>query len=150
MHLKIPPFFVTLITVLLMYVLAYVLPFGNFVFTGQKYLMYLLLGLGSVIGFVSLVQFYAKKTTINPKKLNGASTLVISGLYKYSRNPMYLGILLFLLAWSLYLSNAFNILLVAGFVSYMNKFQITPEETALEKLFGKEYKFYKKSVRRWF
>ncbi len=150
MHLKIPPFFVALITALLMYALASVLPFGNFEFTGKQYLIFFLLALGLLISIVSLIQFFIKKTTVNPQTPNGASFLVVSGLYKYTRNPMYLSMLLFLLAWSLYLSNAFNILLAAGFVSYMNKFQIIPEEKALHELFGKEYRFYTKSVRRWF
>jgi protein-S-isoprenylcysteine O-methyltransferase Ste14 len=150
MHLKIPPFFVALITALLMYVLAYFLPFGDFIFTGQEYIMYVLLFLGGIIGSVSSIQFFRKKTTISPIKPDKSCVLVVSGTYKFTRNPMYLGMLLFLLAWSLFLANAFNILLVAGFVSYMNKFQIIPEEIALQHIFGKEYNYYTKSVRRWF
>ena len=62
---------------------------------------------------------------------------------------MYLALLLFLLAFSLWLGNAFNILLAAGFVSYMNRFQISPEERALAASFGEPYKAYLKQVRRW-
>ena len=63
---------------------------------------------------------------------------------------MYLGLLLLLLAWGLHLGNAFNIVLAAGFVAYMNRFQIVPEEETLSKLFGKEYAQYCTLVRRWF
>lgn len=63
---------------------------------------------------------------------------------------MYLALLLFLLAFGLWLGNAFNVLLAAGFISYMNRFQISHEEKALTKLFGKEFELYCKSVRRWF
>ena len=63
---------------------------------------------------------------------------------------MYLGMLLFLLAFGLKLGNAFNILIAAGFVSYMNRFQIKPEEEVLREMFGKEYNIYCKLTRRWF
>ena len=84
---------------------------------------------------------------MNPSK---ATSLVTGGIYNYSRNPMYLALLLILLAWGLWLGNAFNILLAAGFVGYMNKFQIIPEETALASKFGKTYHQYCILVRRWF
>jgi protein-S-isoprenylcysteine O-methyltransferase Ste14 len=63
---------------------------------------------------------------------------------------MYLALLLILLAWGLWLGNAFNTLLAAGFVGYMNRFQIIPEEEALTAMFGKRYQQYCKQVRRWF
>ena len=150
MRLKIPPALFTLIVGLLMYVLAKFLPFGDFNFTGRLYLMYFLFGLGVLIGLWSLLQFLSKKTSINPVTPDSASTLVCKGIYSFTRNPMYLGLLLLLLAWALFLSNAFNTLLAAGFVSYMNRFQIKPEEEALEKIFGSEFLAYKIKVRRWF
>ena len=150
MRLKIPPALFTLIVGLLMYVLAKFLPFGDFNFTGRLYLMYFLFGLGVLIGLWSLLQFFSKKTSVNPVTPDSASTLVCKGIYSFTRNPMYLGLLLLLLAWALFLSNAFNTLLAAGFVSYMNRFQIKPEEEALEKIFGSEFLAYKIKVRRWF
>ena len=150
MRLKIPPLFVTLITALLMYGLAKFLPFGSFDFTGRRYLMFVLLSIGGLIGPYSLVQFFIKKTSINPVSPTNASVLVTKGIYNFTRNPMYLALLLLLLGWGLYLSNAFNVLLAAGFVAYMNKFQIIPEEEALLNLFGKEYTQYCALVRRWF
>lgn len=150
MRLKIPPLVVTVLVGLLMYCLATFLPFGSFNFTGRRYLMFVLLGVGGLIGLYSLLQFFNKKTSINPVSPTNASALVTKGIYNFTRNPMYLGLLLVLLAWGLYLSNAFNVLLAAGFVSYMNTFQIKPEEEALEKLFGDVYKTYMVKVRRWF
>ncbi len=133
-----------------MYLLAIYLPVGYFDFFGRDYLMYLLLFLALLIGAVSLFQFFSSKTSIDPRSPSKVSTLVTGGLYQYSRNPMYLALLLLLLGWGLYLGNAFNTLLAAGFVYYMNTFQIIPEEEALTNLFGKQYQKYCVMVRRWF
>jgi protein-S-isoprenylcysteine O-methyltransferase Ste14 len=78
-----------------------------------------------------------------------ASSLVVAGIYRVTRNPMYLGFLLILLGWAAWLSNVLALLPLAGFVIYMNVFQIRPEERALEALFGPEFEAYKKQVRRW-
>ena len=150
MKLKLSPVIVFLIFGSLMYLLAEFLPVGDFDFFGRSILIKTLLVLAVVISSVALLQFYLAKTTTDPKKPAKASYLVSNGIYKYSRNPMYLGLLLLLLAWALWLGNAFNVLLAAGFVSYMNAFQIQPEESTLADLFGKEYKHYFIKVRRWF
>lgn len=150
MKLKVLPIFVFLIFGLLMYLLATFLPVGYFDFFGRKYLMIMLSVIAGCIGAISLFQFFRSRTTVDPTNPSRASKLVSSGIYQYSRNPMYLGLLLLLLVWGLWLGNAFNILLAAGFVAYMNKFQIIPEEDALLKLFGKEYTQYCTLVRRWF
>jgi len=112
--------------------------------------MYALLVGAITIGLISLVQFFKSKTTVDPTVPEKATSLVTSGVYKISRNPMYLGMLLILLAWGLWLGNAFNVLLASGFVLYMNKFQIVPEEEVLSKMFGVAYKQYCVLTRRWF
>ena len=150
MQLKIPPVFVFIIFGFLMYILAQILPVGYFDFSGRTYLMFGLCVIAASIGIISLVQFFLSKTTVDPMMPSQALKLVTSGIYQFSRNPMYLGLLLILLAWGLWLGNAFNVLLAAGFVGYMNKFQIVPEEQALLKMFSKEYKQYCTLVRRWF
>ena len=150
MRLKIPPVFVFLAFGVLMYLLARFLPVGYFDFFGRTYVMYVLFAMAGSIGFISLLQFFKSKTTIDPTAPSKASKLVTSGIYQYSRNPMYLGLLLMLLAWGLWLGNAFNVLLAASFVAYMNTFQIVPEEEVLQQLFDKEYKQYCTLVRRWF
>ena len=133
-----------------MYVLDRFLPVGEFDFFGKHWLMIVLFGLGVSIIVISVIQFLIKKTTTDPLNPNKASKLVTNGIYNFTRNPMYLGMLLFLLAYGLNLGNAFNTLVAAGFVSYMNHFQIKPEEEALKKIFGQEYNIYCKLTRRWF
>lgn len=133
-----------------MYVLDRFLPVGEFDFYGRKMLIRILAVVGMFITLWALALFFRKKTSIDPRAPGKASTLVNGGVYKWSRNPMYLALLLFLLAWGLFLGNAFNTLLAAGFVSYMNAFQIKPEEEALLASFGEPYARYCKEVRRWF
>ncbi|MGB5555367.1 MAG: isoprenylcysteine carboxylmethyltransferase family protein [Flavobacteriaceae bacterium] len=150
MELKLPPAFVFIFFGSFMYLLARFMPIGEFDFFGKNYLMLALCAAALLIGIISLVQFFAKKTSIDPRSPAKASKLVQNGLYAYSRNPMYLALLLLLLAWGLWLENAFNTLLAAGFVAYMNRFQIIPEETFLLDKFGDVYKKYCIAVRRWF
>jgi len=150
MSLKLPPVLVFLLFSIVMFLLARFLPFGDFQFFGRNYLVLVLMGMAVLIAIISLFQFFTTNTTIDPRTPFKATKLVTRGIYKYSRNPMYLAILLVLLAWGLWLGNAFNTLVAAGFVGYMNKFQIKPEEEALTTIFGKEYQQYCTQVRRWF
>lgn len=150
MKLKVPPVLVMFIFGVSMFLLATYLPIGHFDFFGRALLMYVLLSGALGIGLISLYQFYQRKTTISPLTPEKVSYLVTGGIYKYTRNPMYLALLLLLLAWGLYLGNAFNMLVAAGFVSYMNRFQIIPEEMVLTNRFGKDYQKYLIQVRRWF
>ncbi|WP_199450491.1 methyltransferase family protein, partial [Vibrio harveyi] len=96
-----------------------------------------------------VVSFAKARTTINPHKPTNASNLVTSGIYQYSRNPMYLGLVFFLLAAWLYMSVLSPIVMVILFVLYMNHFQIEPEEEMLNLKFGDDYKQYCQQVRRW-
>jgi len=105
--------------------------------------------LGALTCLAGVRYFRRAKTTVNPMKPESASALVASGIYRYSRNPMYLGFLLMLLGWALWLSNASALLLLPAFVLYMNRFQICPEERALLSLFGPDYMQYRARVRRW-
>ncbi len=150
MQLKIPPVFVVLVFATAMYFLDRWLPVGEFDFFGRDGLIWVLAGGSLLVSLLALAQFVKHKTTLRPGKPEEASTLVTGGVFKYSRNPMYLGMLLLLLAWGLWLGNAFNTLLAALFVGYMNHFQIKPEEKALEARFGKPYRNYLIQTRRWF
>ncbi|NND80584.1 MAG: isoprenylcysteine carboxylmethyltransferase family protein [Maribacter sp.] len=150
MSLKLPPVLIFLLFSIVMFLLARFLPFGDFQFFGRNNLVLFLMGMAVLIAIISLSQFFSRKTTIDPRTPFKTTKLVTRGIYKYSRNPMYLAILLVLLAWGLWLGNAFNTLVAAGFVGYMNKFQIKPEEQALTTIFGKEYEQYCTQVRRWF
>ncbi len=150
LELKIPPVIVFLIFVFFMWALESLLPFGQFDFYGRIIFCKILILIAVLVGIISLWQLYRAGTSIHPAKFSKVSTLVTSGLYNYSRNPMYLSLLIFLLAWGLWLGNAFNVLLAAGFVAYMNTFQIGLEEKVLLDRFGRDYKNYCILVRRWF
>jgi len=150
MKLKLPPVIVIFVFGVFMFLLNKFLPFGFFDFFGRLVMVKALIVIAIVVGLLAVVQFFKSKTTVNPSKPSKTTTLVTGGVYKFSRNPMYLGLLLVLLAWGLRLGNAFNVLLVAGFVAYMNKFQIIPEEKILASKFGKQYLSYVTKTRRWF
>jgi protein-S-isoprenylcysteine O-methyltransferase Ste14 len=107
------------------------------------------IGTGAAIGFAGVWSFRRARTTVNPWRPHASSALVVSGVYRRTRNPMYLGLLLALLGWGLYLANAYALLLAGTFVPYMNRFQIRPEERALEQAFGQDFPDYCRRVRRW-
>jgi protein-S-isoprenylcysteine O-methyltransferase Ste14 len=104
---------------------------------------------GVSLDAVALVHFLRSRTTINPLKPESASALVTGGIYRLTRNPMYLGLATLLLAWAFYLGNLAALAGVPVFILYMNRFQIAAEERALEARFGAEYAAYRARVRRW-
>jgi protein-S-isoprenylcysteine O-methyltransferase Ste14 len=104
---------------------------------------------GAVIGVSAMALFVRAKTTMNPIKADTATSLVTNGVFRVTRNPMYLSLLLYLIAWAVYLENWLALVFVPLFVIYMNEFQIKPEERAMETLFGPHYAEYKARVRRW-
>ncbi|MNM32257.1 hypothetical protein D3C81_428460 [compost metagenome] len=104
---------------------------------------------GAAISLAGVLSFRHARTTVNPLKPQAASALVRSGIYRYTRNPMYLGFAAALTAWSIFLAWPPALLGVLGFVFYMNRFQIGPEERALAGLFGAEFTQYCSEVRRW-
>ncbi len=148
--LKLPPALVFIVFGCLMYLLSKGLPVGQFDFFGRNELKWICAGLGGVIGMSAVIQFLRAGTTLDPQHPEKNTRLVVKGVYNFSRNPMYLGLLLFLLSWGLHLGNAFNTILAALFVAYMNRFQITTEEEVLEKKYGSTYRNYCALVRRWF
>jgi len=148
--LKLPPALVFILFGGFMFLLAKGLPFGQFDFFGRNALKWICSAVGGMVGFLAVIQFLRAGTTLDPQHLEKGTELVVKGVYNFSRNPMYLGLLLFLLAWGLHLGNAFNTILAALFVAYMNRFQISAEEEALEKKYGAAYRTYCTLVRRWF
>ena len=149
LELKIPPVGVVLLIAGLMGLGAWALPSLTFAFPGRAFAAGGLAGTGAVVCLLGIASFRRAKTTVNPMTPESASTLVISGIYHWSRNPMYLGFLLILCALACFLSNALAAALVPGFVLYMTRFQIRPEERALEARFGREFVAYQGQVRRW-
>ena len=109
----------------------------------------ILLMVGLWLMFTAVASFVTAKTTINPLRLSCASSLITTGIFRISRNPIYLGDLLVLAALAVWLGNVVNIVFLALFVWYINRFQIIPEERALTNLFGERYVAYCSTVRRW-
>lgn len=93
--------------------------------------------------------FRKARTTVNPLSPQKAGRLVRSGYYRFTRNPMYLGLLMILIGFAIYCGHWAAIFPIAGFVFYITEFQIKPEEKAMTELFGDDYLSYKKTVRRW-
>jgi protein-S-isoprenylcysteine O-methyltransferase Ste14 len=101
------------------------------------------------VGIAGVYEFRRAQTTVNPVKVETASTVVDSGIFAYTRNPMYLGLFLLLFGFAYWQQNLISIAFSFTFILYMNRFQILPEERALESLFGASYIDYKQKVRRW-
>lgn len=100
-------------------------------------------------GVAGVVSFRRARTTVNPHHPESASALVTSGIYRVTRNPMYLAMALLLTALAVWLAFPWSLLGVLGFVLYIDRFQIVPEERVLTELFGDEYRRYRARVRRW-
>jgi len=149
LELKVPPPAVALLFGVLMWLSSSLLSPVEVPFGPRVTVALVLASVGLVFGLTGMVSFWRAKTTINPTKPTATSTLVTSGAFRFTRNPMYLSLLLYLLAWAVYLSNWLALLFLPVFVLYINQFQIKPEERALSSLFGPEYAAYKGRVRRW-
>ena len=104
---------------------------------------------GQGIAIAGVIAFRRARTTINPVRASEASSLVSNGIYRVTRNPMYLGWAITLIAWAVYLGNAIALALVPFFVWYITRFQIKPEERILSQLFGSQFNSYSSQVRRW-
>ena len=104
---------------------------------------------GSAIVLAGVLTFRRMKTTVNPLTPEATTTMVTLGIYRFTRNPMYLGFLLVLTGWATYLSNLLAFAFLPLFVWYMNRFQIQPEERALGSKFPEAFTVYKRSVPRW-
>ena len=147
MNNKIPPPIVTLICALIIYFSS--LFFSSYTFPLFNALGILILGLGLLLIFLAVNSFKKSQTTINPLQPDLASSLVTDGVFKYSRNPMYLGMLFILIFISLRFNLIGGSLVALGFVIYITKYQIVPEEIAMVKLFNDKFIAYKSRVRRW-
>ena len=108
-----------------------------------------LIASGVTIATAGVYSFRSARTTVNPYRINASSELVTDGVYRHTRNPMYAGMLLCLLGWGVYLANALALLLAPLFVPYMNRFQILPEERALQEAYGERFTEYCRRVGRW-
>ncbi len=142
---RIPPPLVAIISGVLMWLA--VRPIAPL--SGRLWLALLVVLAGAAVCLAGVASFRRARTTVNPLKPESASALVISGIYRHTRNPMYLGFAIILLGWCVLLGSAWAVLGVAGFVLYIGRFQIRPEERALRELFGAEFDAFCSRVRRW-
>jgi protein-S-isoprenylcysteine O-methyltransferase Ste14 len=108
-----------------------------------------LVTIGIAIAVLGIKQFRKSQTTVNPLKPDTASSLVTSGIFKLTRNPMYLGMVLVSLSSVAFYGSAWCLIAVAAFMAFITRFQIVPEERAMESLFDKEFDAYKASTRGW-
>ena len=143
-HIPVPPPLIFVFCALLMKFLPPVLQFPS-----SLWLVIVFGGMGCAIGAASVLQFLLAKTTLNPFQLETASQLVTGGIYRLSRNPMYLSLVFILLAWMVYLGSFSALLGVVLFIWYITKFQIKPEEEGLKHLFGDAFTAYCQRTRRW-
>jgi protein-S-isoprenylcysteine O-methyltransferase Ste14 len=104
---------------------------------------------GLSFSVAGMLAFRRAQTTVNPTTPEKATALVTSGVYRITRNPMYVGVSLDLLSLAVFLSSAWALLGPVAFTLYIGRLQIAPEERALEKVFGNEYANYRARVRRW-
>ena len=104
---------------------------------------------GAAVALGGVISFRRARTTVNPLKPETSANLVSTGVYSFTRNPMYLGMALILVAWGVYLSSAWSLVGPVLFALYITRFQIIPEERVLDRLFGEPFADYKKRVRRW-
>ena len=147
--MKIPPVAQVLAVAAAMWLIAKYVPALSVAIPARKVLVVLFFCLGGAVAIPGITAFRTAGTTVDPRYPEKASNLVVAGVYRYSRNPMYLGLLLLLIAWALYLSNLLGFAGLPLFVLGMNRLQIRHEEAAMEALFGDEYRAYKQKVRRW-
>lgn len=149
LELKVPPVALFILVLVASYFSAQQLSTGAIGMPFKLVVLSVGIVLSGVIGLAGVWEFRKQKTTVNPIKVETASTVVDSGVFGYTRNPMYLGLFILLFCFGYFFQNIFSVLLSFAFVIYMNQFQIKPEERALEQLFGAEYVDYKQKVRRW-
>ncbi len=149
LELKIPPVAVGLIAALSMWLVSAYAPTLVLAIPWRVALAAVLAVLGFAFATAGIFAFRKAKTTVNPMKPETASAVVASGVYRFSRNPMYAGVLVMLGGWAVFLDQALPFFFLPAFVLYMTIFQIRPEERALSAQFGSAYTDYMRTVRRW-
>ena len=148
LELKVHPPIILIFSIAIAYLLSRyfpVYPLPTIMLQSYAYLS----ALGILVALLGIWQFRQAKTTIDPKRPDKVSNIVSSGIYRLTRNPMYLGMVFILIAAVCKFADWSGALAIIFFISYITFFQIKPEERMIEKLFGEEYLRYKAKVRRW-
>ena len=143
---KIPPPLITLICILIIYFFE-----KEFIFfrDWNIYLSGFFLLWGLIIIAFAVFKFAKTKTTVDPTKPSKTSSLVISGIYRITRNPMYIGMLFLIISFTFYKLSLVGAIVIPSFIFYINKYQIEPEEYEMRKKFGENFEDYCKKVDRW-
>jgi protein-S-isoprenylcysteine O-methyltransferase Ste14 len=149
LELKVPPMALALIFAAAMWVVSVYTPSLTMAIPWRSVLAVAVASAGVAFALAAVRAFRRANTSVNPTKPEATSTVVAAGVYGVSRNPMYVGLLLVLTGWAIFLCHELTLLFLPAFVAYMNRFQIAPEERALSARFGSAYATYKRSVRRW-
>jgi protein-S-isoprenylcysteine O-methyltransferase Ste14 len=149
LNLKIPPPAIMVLCGAFAWLLARSAPGLTFILPARITIAVILALAGISLALSGVLAFRKVQTTLNPHTPEKSSSIVQSGPYAFTRNPMYLGLVLVLLGFCTYLANPLSLLAVVVFVAYTMRFQIIPEERVLLEMFGESYEQYVKSVRRW-
>ncbi|MYN14239.1 DUF1295 domain-containing protein [Pusillimonas sp. TS35] len=149
LELAIPPPFIMLATALAMWLLSVLLPRFAFAALHNTWAAIVFAAAGILFGVAGILAFKRAHTTPDPRTPGAATALVTSGVYRVTRNPMYLGSLLLLIGWGFYLGNVWSLIFAFAFPVYIQRYQIRPEERALMEKFGADYAAYKTKVRAW-
>lgn len=149
LELKIPPPLVALLIGVAMWLLTRSAPSIELPFWARTAAFIGLFVLGGALALAGNLEFKRASTTINPFKPQNTTSLVTSGIFGFTRNPMYLGLTLALLGWTAFLSSVWALAGPVAFILYISRFQIKPEERILAAKFGAAYEDYRSRVRRW-
>tara|TARA_B110000014_G_C20122516_1_gene595561 strand:- start:2656 stop:3105 length:450 start_codon:yes stop_codon:yes gene_type:complete len=145
---KIPPPIIGLFFILVLYLSTFLI--SIFSFERQSFLSLLVASFGLGCLILASIEFRKVRTSVNPMNPEVATYLVVTGIFKYTRNPMYLGLTALIGSFGIYVGAWLVIILLPFFIFCINLLQIVPEEAAMKKIFGDEYILYCSSVRRWF
>jgi protein-S-isoprenylcysteine O-methyltransferase Ste14 len=149
LELKIPPAVLWLVAAASIGFLAKVAPQLSFEFRGDGTVAILMTLGGAALALAGVVEFKRANTSVNPLDPNRASSFVTTGIYRYTRNPMYLGMAIALLGVMLWAGTLGGIFVIFLFCLYLTRFQIMPEERLLAQKFGQEFHAYRSRVRQW-
>lgn len=149
LELKVPPPAVALLVALAMWLAAYGMDALSFAVPERRAVSMTLAALGIGVSMAGTWSFWRARTTVNPTRPEATSTLVATGAFRVTRNPMYLGLFLVLAGWAAHLANFAALAGPLLFAVYITRFQILPEERVLANKFGPDFEAYRLRTRRW-
>ena len=149
LELRLPPVALVIILAGAMWLLVAVSPAQAIALPAAVAVATVCMLAGAAVALLGVHAFKQARTTVDPRSPDKAETLVVAGIYRLSRNPMYLGFLLILLGFACYLQHMLPFLLLPLFVLYINRFQILPEERYMQQKFAADFSAYCAKVPRW-